>query len=756
MQKQNSWKNLVIFLIASSFAYIFMEWLFLTTMPSYMSEMSLLSKLEIMIAAGGFLVCAGIVPIALLALIDLVVLKSEKRGILLYAALLVPAAIVSSLLLLLVDNFTYTVFKFGIVTLPGWGRGIYTVALVVLFIYIFRWGSGLVFRPARPKGRFDPMLTMSLGAILLAGLSAAGQYNPISTQALAVEELEQRPNILIIGSDGVNANNMSLYGYERDTTPNLEKIAEKSLVAENAFTNSGGSASSVASILTGKLPSKTRIYGEGSILMGSDSYQHLPGILNGQGYYSVEIGVPHYVDAYNLNFQGGFDEVNHRPSNVGYLFQYGTKLGFGSVTYFLEYTFERVTSRVFHILFIQTMENPYEVVTQLGDQIKLDDQEKIDQLLGLIAETRDPLFVHMHLMGSHGALFAPKHRIYSGGQEQTREWMTDFYDDSIYDFDVYVKEIFDALSASGKLDNTVVVIYTDHNMLHETNQRIPLIIHFPRDEFAGAVRNNTQNIDIAPTILDYLGIPVPEWMDGRSLLRGEPSADRLVYSSNINELAVTVVECNRWYRFEHRGVWFTGDVNQHTQPCPQADISTLSDLPEPILAYLDENEFALEDKPENASAYLSFSGNPTLSQVAVILLRAKYGPDYTPPPPTGLFEDVPLANPDAGWIEQSYLDGIVSSCAASPLKYCPDSFVTRAQLAEYLLKAKNGGEYTPQPAEGVFADVPVSSPYAPWVEELYRRKITGGCSVVQLNYCPDAYITGGQLTVFLNSIFDQP
>ncbi len=757
MIKSTAWKNLIIFSVMAAYFYVFMEWLFIVTMPSYMSAMSVLSKIEIMFAAGGTLSLAMILPMMLIALIDIYLFKSSASNVVAYVALAVPSFVLSSLFLLLIDNFTYTIFKFGIVDTSGWWRGLYTIVFLVLFFYSFRWGGDFISRSTLKITHFDLSLVLVIGVIVVTGISAAGQFNPLVAGALASPvKLDKRPNVLIIGSDGVNANNMSLYGYSRDTTPNLRTIALSSLVAENAFTNSGASASSVTSILTGKLPTQTHVYGEGNILTGENAYQHLPGILNEQGYYTVQIGVPHYVDAYDLNFQGGFDLVNHRSDSAEHIFQLGTRFGFGSFSYLLQNTFERISSRLLHIFFVRKMENPYDIVMQLGNQIKLDDQEKVDQLLDLISNTREPLFVHVHLMGTHGSFFAPKNQLFSGDEKQNQEWMIDFYDDAIYDFDGYVKEVFDALSASGKLDNTIVVIYTDHNMLHETNQRIPLIIHFPNNEFAGVINNNVQNIDIAPTILDYLNIPKPKLMSGLSLLSGEPPTDRLVFSYSDNVLAATVVDCNHWYRFEQRGVWFTGEVHQHTAPCTQDNVSSLHDIPESILGYIQENNFVLNDAPESESTYLSFSGNPSLAQIAVILLKAKYGDTYSPPPASGIFADVPISDSDAGWIEQSYQDGIISSCTLSPLSYCPQSLVTRGQMAEYLLKAKDGQEYTPPPATGIFEDVPKTSPFAPWIEELYRRKITGGCSTAPLQYCPDSYLTGGQFTTFLNRVFVQP
>jgi hypothetical protein len=74
----------------------------------------------------------------------------------------------------------------------------------------------------------------------------------------------------------------------------------------------------------------------------------------------------------------------------------------------------------------------------------------------------------------------------------------------------------------------------------------------------------------------------------------------------------------------------------------------------------------------------------TREQMAVFLLRAKNGPDYVPPTPTGIFVDVPLTHWAAGWIEQLYAEGITLGCG--PDIYCPSDAVTRAQMAVFLVR----------------------------------------------------------------------
>jgi parallel beta-helix repeat protein len=79
------------------------------------------------------------------------------------------------------------------------------------------------------------------------------------------------------------------------------------------------------------------------------------------------------------------------------------------------------------------------------------------------------------------------------------------------------------------------------------------------------------------------------------------------------------------------------------------------------------------------------AGSVTRRQMAIFLLRMARGPAYTPPAATGIFADVPAEHSSAPWIEQLYKEGITSGCATNPLRYCPDTSVTRGQMAIFLV-----------------------------------------------------------------------
>ncbi|MEX0880714.1 MAG: S-layer homology domain-containing protein [Thermoanaerobaculia bacterium] len=144
-------------------------------------------------------------------------------------------------------------------------------------------------------------------------------------------------------------------------------------------------------------------------------------------------------------------------------------------------------------------------------------------------------------------------------------------------------------------------------------------------------------------------------------------------------------------------------------------------------------------------------GEATLrKQMAVFVLKAKFGRSYEPRACTGAFTDVPCPGTFTDWIEDLYARGIVAGCGPGPA-YCPDNPVSRQQMAVFLLKTLNGSGYTPPACVGTFPDVPCTNPFAPWIEDLADRQITGGCGGG--NYCPTAATTRGQMAPFLVKTF---
>ena len=92
-----------------------------------------------------------------------------------------------------------------------------------------------------------------------------------------------------------------------------------------------------------------------------------------------------------------------------------------------------------------------------------------------------------------------------------------------------------------------------------------------------------------------------------------------------------------------------------------------------------------------------------------------------------LFADVPITHWAVDWIEQLYAEGITVGCDTDPLRYCPNQSVTRAEMAVFLLRVKYGAEYVPPVVtESVFVDVPLSHWAVNWIAKLAEDGITTG------------------------------
>jgi hypothetical protein len=117
--------------------------------------------------------------------------------------------------------------------------------------------------------------------------------------------------------------------------------------------------------------------------------------------------------------------------------------------------------------------------------------------------------------------------------------------------------------------------------------------------------------------------------------------------------------------------------------------------------------------------------------------------------PPSTFSDVESAYWARDYVEKLYTAGITGGCGTSPLRYCPESVVTRAQMAVFLERGIQGSSYTP-PAVGAgtgFTDVPVDHWAAAWIKQFASDGITAGCGAN--TFCPEGAVTRAQMAVFL-------
>jgi hypothetical protein len=190
----------------------------------------------------------------------------------------------------------------------------------------------------------------------------------------------------------------------------------------------------------------------------------------------------------------------------------------------------------------------------------------------------------------------------------------DRYKNGVSNFDQHMRYLMNELEQMGRLEHTVVVVYTDHGYANVSHVRVPLMFRFPNSEHAGQIFHNTQNLDIAPTLLDYIGIDPPDWMAGQSLFLGEPAANRPIFSAapnyrtdedNLMQLDLTKVQppfyqfgiiemviCQKWYAANTTSlIWEEGEVEQYPNPCQAENLPSTSQAQDIMLTQLKNNGF---------------------------------------------------------------------------------------------------------------------------------------------------------------------
>ena len=152
-----------------------------------------------------------------------------------------------------------------------------------------------------------------------------------------------------------------------------------------------------------------------------------------------------------------------------------------------------------------------------------------------------------------------------------------------------------------------------------------------------------------------------------------------------------------------------------------------------------------------ATTYCPVSGT-TREQMAVFVLVGKEGAGYAPPAcaATPVFADVPASSPFCPWIEELSRRGVVSGCGGG--NYCPTHEVSREQMAVFVLRTLDPALNPPACGAPMFADVPATSVFCRWIEELARRGVVTGCGGG--NYCPTGNVTREQMAVFVAETFD--
>jgi len=317
------------------------------------------------------------------------------------------------------------------------------------------------------------------------------------------QRLDTRPNIVLVSLDTLRARSLGAYGYARDTSPFLDSLAERGALFENAITASVTTSPAHMSLFTGLYP-----------------VRH--GIREG-----LQRKAPHAITLAQ-HFRGAGYRTAAFTEN-GYLVR---RRGFGDG--FAQYT-ENVG---------ETLKAPGEARRTFGQARRW-----------LQANAETPFFLFLHTYEVHSP-YDPETRYASlfrsdgepGAGNLAVRGARDRYDREIRIVDEELERLFAAIAEAGLAKSTIVVVTSDHGeefgehggyqhggAVYEESVRVPLVFVGP-GRIPGPRRHSTpvSLVDIAPTLLELAGVPVPDRLDGTSLAstleRGDTPAAHTIVS----------------------------------------------------------------------------------------------------------------------------------------------------------------------------------------------------------------------------------
>jgi len=339
----------------------------------------------------------------------------------------------------------------------------------------------------------------------------------------------RRPNVLVVVVDTLRADRLGAYGSTAGLTPFLDSLADRGFVFRNAYAQTSWTNGSIASLFTSRPQSRHRVLTFWDTL--ADTENTLAEVLSANGFEA-----------------GGF--------NANFLV--GTRLGFAQG--FDEYdTYSRSTEE-------RGRQKYYKV---RGEKLN---EECLRWLDGLPRARRGGIFLYLQYMEPHAPYDPPQElvdRVLDGRPEPDRgavnrrmaasnlgvfsddmlAAVTTYYDAEVMAVDDVLRRLFAELTGRGFLDDTVVVITADHGeelrdhgsvghdqTLYQESIHVPLIVLLPGRDGGARIADIVSLTDVAPTLLDWLGIAKPPSFDGISLLplmggRGESWLSRLGFGA---------------------------------------------------------------------------------------------------------------------------------------------------------------------------------------------------------------------------------
>lgn len=371
--------------------------------------------------------------------------------------------------------------------------------------------------------------------LLLAGVCALA-----ALAACTSGDGERPPNVVLIVVDTLRADHLSLYGYPRPTSPNLERLAQESLVFDRAFTVMSHTLPAHVSLVTGVHPATHQVLSNGWVY--DARWPTLATRLRDAGYASAA-----FVSGFPLDRQSGFGhgfEVFEDTRVEGVL--HSKVEGELTNARALAWLKEQGDWPFFLFVHYYDVHTPYTWPSKGALPLS------VDADLVALLEQREA--------AGHAVTDINHKPVEFRGRELEVVEAVNLYDNLVLRADGLVEEIRSELERAGKLDDTLFIVTSDHGEglgqhayyshglhLYEEQMRIPLIVRPPSRLALGPGRSEAtvSLLDVAPTVLELAGLPRDGLGHGRSLLGPVEEAAEPRY----------VVAQRRYYPEGYRKAW---------------------------------------------------------------------------------------------------------------------------------------------------------------------------------------------------------
>jgi arylsulfatase A-like enzyme len=371
------------------------------------------------------------------------------------------------------------------------------------------------------------------------------------------------PNILIVLFDALSARHLSLYGYPRQTSPQLERLAAKATVYHRHYAAANFTTPGVAALLTGLYPWTHRAINPGGRIIPVSVEHNLFSQL-GSSYFTfvythnsytniildqVRLFIDDWTPTHKLCLASmNYADLYARKDLTNAINAQSLTLwrpNFPSSSFLLsrfnrlrQYTIERRLNQHYSQRYPRGVPNfdlNYFTIEKVVDWLQTQTQQQPQPYLAYIhllpphfPYTTRTEFINRFANGWKAPIKPP--HFFAHYPEPLIEKQRQFYDESIAYVDAEFGRLFDDLEQAGALNNTVLIFTSDHGemfergilahdtaVLYDEIVRVPLLIWLPGQAQREDIHTPTSAVDVLPTLLSMAGKPVPEWCEGNIL-----------------------------------------------------------------------------------------------------------------------------------------------------------------------------------------------------------------------------------------------